>query len=183
MLLCGKCLLNVGSMDMHQLVKSRSLFVIVALLCLPATFVWAGERASGAGGSWRVLPLITEGKIDPAWAQVGWGGFAVDGGALRTECDERGMGTLLYKPQKFGDCQIRIVYRCEKPKSNAGAFVRLDDGVLARDIEDTILNSGPRISKASPEFPAAKYTRPPVPPETENPLLEPRRARRPRRNA
>ena len=80
----------------------------------------------------RVLPLITDGKIDPAWAQVGWGGFVVDDGALRTECDDRGMGMLLYKPEKFGDCQIRIVYRCEKPKSNAGVFVRIDDGVLAK---------------------------------------------------
>ena len=63
---------------------------------------------------------------------MGWGGFAVDGGALRTEPDDRGMGLLLYKPQKFGDCQIRIVYRCEKPTSNAGIFVRIDDGVLAK---------------------------------------------------
>ena len=39
---------------------------------------------------------------------------------------------MLYSPEKFGDCQIRIVYRREKPKSNAGIFVRLDDGVLAK---------------------------------------------------
>ena len=117
---------------MRRLKESRLSFATLAVLCISTTLVGAGERASAPGDSWRVLPLITEGKIDAAWAQVGWGGFAVDGGALRTECDDRGMGMLLYKPQKFGDCQIRIVYRCEKAKSNAGVFVRIDDGVLAK---------------------------------------------------
>ena len=117
---------------MHPLKNSRLSFGALTLLCILATFAWAWEQASASGGSWRVLPLITEGKIDAAWAQVGWGGFTVDGGALRTDCDERGMGMLLYQPQKFGDCQIRIVYRCEKPKSNAGVFVRIDEGVLAK---------------------------------------------------
>ena len=81
---------------------------------------------------WRSLPLITDGKIDAAWAQVGWGSFVVDGRSVRTDCDERGMGLLLYRPERFGDCQIRVVYRCEKPKSNAGVFVRIDDGIVAR---------------------------------------------------
>ncbi len=118
--------------NLHWSMKLRWSFVVLALLCIPATFAWAGGRASDSGRPWRVLPLVTEGKIDAAWAQVGWGGFVVDGGALRTACDERGMGLLFYQPQKFGDCQIRVVYRCEKAKSNAGVFVRIDDGVLAR---------------------------------------------------
>jgi hypothetical protein len=91
---------------------------------------WVPPQA--ATGQWRSLPLIADGKIDAAWAQVGWGGFVVDAGSLRTVCDERGMGLLLYKPEKFGDCQVRVVYRCEKPKSNAGVFVRIDDGILAK---------------------------------------------------
>ncbi|MCU0918138.1 MAG: DUF1080 domain-containing protein [Planctomycetes bacterium] len=104
----------------------------VLVLWAGVAIVCAKEQAAAAGGPWLALPLITEGRIDPAWAQVGWGGFVVDGPALRTECDERGMGLLFYRPQKFGDCQIRIVYRCEKPKSNAGVFVRIDDGVPAK---------------------------------------------------
>lgn len=116
----------------RRLKKSEFLFVLLALSCVPVALVSAGEGAPGAGGEWRILPLVTDGKIDAAWAQVGWGGFAVDGGVLRTDCDERGMGMLLYQPQKFGDGQIRIVYRCEKAKSNAGVFVRIDDGVLAK---------------------------------------------------
>ncbi len=116
------------------------LFAVVVAACalLPAGSP-AAERAlnrapdgpSRSDSRWRSLPLVSDGKIDAAWAQIGWGGFVVEDGALRTQCDERGMGLLLYKPQKFGDCQIRVVYRCEKPKSNAGVFVRVDDGVAA----------------------------------------------------
>lgn len=98
-------------------------------LCASALFAAPPESAIPP---WRTLPLITNGKIDAAWAHVGWGGFVVDDGAIRTECDGRGMGLLLYKPEKFGDCQIRVVYRCEKPKSNGGIYVRIDDGVLAK---------------------------------------------------
>jgi hypothetical protein len=123
---------NSIKINSHPLRKSWSSCVGLALLCFPATFVWAGEGTSSAGSQWRTLPLVTDGKIDMAWAQVGWGGFGVEGAALRTEPDERGMGFLLYKPQKFGDCQIRVVYRCAKPASNAGVFVRIDDGVLAK---------------------------------------------------
>lgn len=42
------------------------------------------------------------------------------------------MGLLLFTREKFGDTQIRIVCRSERPQSNAGAFVRIDDGVLAK---------------------------------------------------
>ena len=118
--------------NFYQLMESRSSLIGLALLCIPVTFVCAGDRTPPGGSQWRALPLVTDGKIDPAWAQVGWGGFAVDCRALRTEPDDRGMGLLLYKPQKFGDCQTRIVYRCEKATSNAGVFVRIDDGVLAK---------------------------------------------------
>jgi hypothetical protein len=78
------------------------------------------------------LPLITAGKVDGAWVQTGWGRFAAEDGFLRTDCDEKGMGLLLYTKEKFGDCEIRVVYRCQDAKSNAGLFVRIDDGILKR---------------------------------------------------
>lgn len=56
----------------------------------------------------------------------------MDGPAPRTQCDQRGMGLLFYKPERFGDCEIRVVYRCEKPRSNAGVFIRIGDEVLAK---------------------------------------------------
>lgn len=100
--------------------------------CLLAVTLVLGTTASWglADESWRVLPLITEGKVDPAWKQIGWGGFVVDGDSLRTECDEKGMGLLLYQREKFGNCRIRVVYRSENAKSNAGVFIRIDHGVL-----------------------------------------------------
>jgi hypothetical protein len=89
----------------------------------------ASEGAKPQQG-WRSLPLITDGKIDPAWFHTGYGGFVVDGDALRTDCDERGLGLLVYGKEAFGDCQIRVVYRSEKPSSNSGVYVRIDDGIL-----------------------------------------------------
>ena len=103
----------------------------VALLLL------AGPGPAGRGddppaGGWRALPLVTDGKVDPAWVQVGYGRFAVDDGTLRTEPDEKGLGLLLYSKEKFGDCQLRVVYRPKDAKSNAGVFVRIDDGILKK---------------------------------------------------
>jgi hypothetical protein len=80
--------------------------------------------------SWRSLPLIASGKVHPSWTHVGYGGFAVEGDSLRTECDEKGMGLLVYKPERFGNCQIRVVYRSKDARSNAGVYVRIDEGIL-----------------------------------------------------
>ncbi len=88
---------------------------------------------SAAGSTpWRTLPLIAGHKIAPGWTHIGWGGFAVDGGALRTDCDPRGLGLLVYEKERFGQCQIRVVFKTEKPRSNAGIYVRLADGILAQ---------------------------------------------------
>lgn len=88
--------------------------------------------AAAQSSGWRTLPLISTGKIDPAWKQVDWGGSVVDSGALRTHPDPRGMGLLVYTKEQFGDCQIRITYRAEKPRSNSGVFIRIDDGILGK---------------------------------------------------
>ena len=45
----------------------------------------AKSEGKATADGWRHLPLITEGKIDPAWKHTGFGGFVVDNGALRTE--------------------------------------------------------------------------------------------------
>lgn len=100
----------------------------------------APQQAKGKNNSnWKPLPLIAKkgNKIAPAWKQVDWGGFTVDQGALRTAPDPHGMGLLVYTRAKFGDCQIRIVYRSEKPHSNSGILIRIDDGILDRIGEKT----------------------------------------------
>ena len=95
----------------------------------------AGQNSAPA--QWKTLPLIVNGKIAPAWKHVDWGGFIVDQGAARTQPDPRGMGLLVYTPSKFGDCQIRVIYRSEKPRSNSGVLIRIDDGILSRIGEKT----------------------------------------------
>src|SRR4051812_40171499 len=93
----------------------RSAARTATLLLIP--LVLSGLAAGGNGGRpdrpWRTLPLVTDGKVDGNWTHVGGGGFAVEDGGLRTECDEKGLGLLLYGREKFGDCQIRVVYRAK----------------------------------------------------------------------
>lgn len=93
----------------------------------------AGRGADAAPEpAWRPLPLVTAGKIDPAWVHVGYGGFVVEDGLLRTDCDPRGLGLLVYKKEHLGNCQIRVVFKAREAKSNSGVYVRLDDGILSR---------------------------------------------------
>lgn len=109
------------------------------LTCLLATALTGAcaARPDAAGGNrqagdWRALPLVRDGKIDTAWKHTGWGTFVVDDGKLRTDCDERGLGLLVYTKEKFGDCQLRVVYRSKDVRSNSGVYVRIDDGILTR---------------------------------------------------
>lgn len=95
----------------------------------------AGASLSGADKNndrWRTLPLITGGKIDSNWVHLGFGGFAVDDGSLRTECDPRGMGLLVYKGEQLGNCQIRVVFKAKDAKSNAGVYVRIAENILGQ---------------------------------------------------
>jgi hypothetical protein len=97
----------------------------VLILCHGAT---AEDKKVDDG--WRALPLISDGKVDPAWVHTGYGGFVVDGEALRTECDPRGLGLLVYSKEKLGDCQIRVVFKAQEARSNSGVYVRIDEGML-----------------------------------------------------
>ncbi|MEO8350880.1 MAG: DUF1080 domain-containing protein [Chthoniobacteraceae bacterium] len=87
-------------------------------------------RAAEPEPEWRELPLISDGKVSPEWVHVGRGKFVVDNGALRTEPDTKGLGLAVYKKERFGDCQIRIVYKAKEEKSNSGVYVRIADRIL-----------------------------------------------------
>ena len=103
-----------------------------AFVRLPLALILLTMTASAAepsSGDWRVLPLIQDGQVAPAWKHTGFGEFTVVDGALRTDNDPRGLGLLYFGEEKFGDCQIRVVYRTEKPDSNAGVYVRIADGL------------------------------------------------------
>jgi len=116
-----------------------SMRIVMLLVALPFMATWPVVAAGGKGKApdrpWRVLPLIKDGKPNPDWVQIGWGGFTVEDAGLRTECVEQGMGLLLYRKEKFGNCQIRVVYRPKDAKSNSGVFVRIDEGILERTKE------------------------------------------------
>jgi predicted amidohydrolase len=89
--------------------------------------------SSGDEPAWRRLPLVEGGKIASGWTHLWGGGFeVVDDGVLRTACTDEGMGLLMYAKERFGDCQIRVVYRCQHERSNSGVYVRIDEGVLER---------------------------------------------------
>lgn len=117
------------------MVKRTLLAMTMALLlasCSDARRETVGGKSTADKLAWRTLPLITDVKVDPAWFHTGYGTFTVDGGALRTDCDARGLGLLVYAKEKFGDCQIRVVYRGKDPHANSGVYIRIDDGILGK---------------------------------------------------
>jgi hydrogenase maturation factor len=121
----------------------------VAMLC---SLALARGEDTKAEPAWRPLPLIADGKVADGWCHVGWGGFAVDDGALRTECDPKGLGLLVYEKERFGNCQLRVVFRSKDAKSNAGVFVRIADGILEQVRHPGATfdrDAGGRISQAS----------------------------------
>lgn len=91
---------------------------------------FAPSAETSARTAWRALPLVQDGQVHPSWRHVGYGGFVVDEGAVRTECDPRGLGLLVYQKEQFGNCQFRVVFRTRDAKSNGGVFVRVADGIL-----------------------------------------------------
>ena len=109
---------------------------IIIAACLVGVVSIAARSAAGVddqpAGEWRTLPLIQDAKVHPAWVHIGYGEFVVDDGSLRTESSEKGLGLLLYRKEKLGDCQIRIVYRSKDARSNAGVYVRIGEGILDR---------------------------------------------------
>lgn len=98
------------------------------LVLVGPTVVVIGQEDQRA---WRALPLIVDGKVASDWKHIGWGSMTVEAGALRTVPSEKGLGVLIYTKEKFGDCQIRIVYRPQDGRDNAGVHIRIDDGVLS----------------------------------------------------
>ena len=93
----------------------------------------AAEAAeSKPTSNWRPLPLIKDGKVDPSWVHVGYGGFVVDGDSLRTEAAPECLGLLVYKKEQLGDCQIRVVFKAKDERANSGVYVRIADGILDR---------------------------------------------------
>lgn len=104
-------------------------FLALVIACVATFALSAADKKTDTDG-WRALPLIKDGKVDPSWAHTGWGGFVVEDGTIRTECDPRGLGLLFYKKERLGNCQIRVVFKTKDERSNSGVYVRIADGIL-----------------------------------------------------
>jgi hypothetical protein len=102
----------------------KALFVLIGILSLGLAEVQAADDG------WKKLPLIKDGKVDPSWVHVGYGRFIVDDAGLRTDPAPEGLGLLVYKKEKLGDCQVRVVFKPKEARSNSGVYVRIDDGIL-----------------------------------------------------
>jgi len=100
---------------------------------------------------WRPLPLLQNGQLSPDWQHAGWGKMLVEGDSIRTEPDEKGLGLLVYTKEKLGDCQIRIVYRPQDSRDNAGVHIRMDDGILSWVGKDSIAVKRNEKGKLSPD--------------------------------
>jgi hypothetical protein len=118
-------------------------------LAVSAAQTFAQEKPDSG---WRQLPLIANGKVAEGWQQVGWGAMVVDGDSLRTECDERGLGLSVYTREKLGNCQLRIVYRGQDARDNAGVFIRMDEGILKWVGKPSIAVKREANGKLSPEM-------------------------------
>ena len=65
--------------------QSRFLAMLACRVAISGGFAVAHGAETNAALAWRPLPLIAEGKVPEVWRHVGWGGFVVDEGCLRTE--------------------------------------------------------------------------------------------------
>ena len=70
---------------------------------------------------WRA---IFDGTSKDGWEMTGPGEFRLEGGHLVTY---GGMGMLWYAREKFGHCQIRVVFQLSGPQDNSGIFIRFPE--------------------------------------------------------
>ncbi len=94
----------------------RSVFAHVVVL--------ASALLLTASCSQRQWEPLFSGEDMSGWEHVGAGGFEIEDGALTTQ---GGMGLLWYAGNKIGDATIRIVYKPDGPRHNAGVFIRIPE--------------------------------------------------------
>jgi hypothetical protein len=81
--------------------------------------VAAAGLCAGAGRK-----QLFNGKDLTGWEMTGPGRFVVENGMMKTE---GGMGLLYYKPAKFGNQTIRVVFKTASPRANSGVIIRLPE--------------------------------------------------------
>lgn len=89
---------------------------MLTLLAMSAMPLFAAEDEG-----WRD---IFNGKDKEGWAMVGPGELKLENGELITI---GGMGMLWYTKEKFGNCEIKVVFKLTDAKDNAGVFIRIPE--------------------------------------------------------
>jgi hypothetical protein len=79
------------------------------------------EASLSSPDEWRSL---LSGRNRAGWEMVGPGKFRFEDGAWVTH---GGMGLLWYDLEKFGNCQIRVVFKLSAPDDNSGVFIRIPE--------------------------------------------------------
>src|SRR3954469_6183366 len=123
----------------------KALVLLIGVLSLGISAIQAADDG------WTKLPLVKDGKVDPSWVHIGYGGWVAEDGALRTDPAPEGLGLLVYKKQKLGNCQNRVVFKPKEARSNSGVYVRMDDGVLGQ-----VKNPGAKYNRDAGGKPSAE---------------------------
>lgn len=95
-------------------------FAFLGLLCSIGETASFGAESS-IHTSWRTL---FNGQNTEGWEMVGPGELKLEHGELVTY---GGMGMLWYNKEKFGNCQIRVVFKLADAHDNSGVFIRIPE--------------------------------------------------------
>jgi len=140
-----------NSSPLPRRLSERRPLGFLAITIIAGAFAFPHGALAQAEPAWRNLPLIANGKVAPEWVHIGWGSFAVDEGAIRTEPAAKGLGLLVYQKERLGNCQVRVVFKGKDAKSNSGVYVRIADGVL-----DQVKQPGAAFERDSAGKPSAE---------------------------
>lgn len=91
--------------------------IITTLLCIAA----AQLIAAADHGNWET---IFNGENTNGWKMIGPGELRLENGELVTY---GGMGLLWYTPKKFGNCEIKVVFKLTRESNNSGVFIRIPE--------------------------------------------------------
>src|SRR5262245_49338558 len=94
--------------------RLRPLCLLVALVAAAAPACRHVPEHARLTADWQ--PLF-DGRDLAGWEQIGPGEFKVENGELVTY---GGLGVLWYTREKFGNCQIRVVFRLGSERANSG---------------------------------------------------------------
>jgi Domain of Unknown Function (DUF1080) len=92
------------------------------LVCLFASFCFAGDSRNKCSTDPEHWTPIFNGKDLDGWTHVGPGSMTVENGLLATH---GGMGLLYWTGGPIGDCILRVVFRMRDENDNSGVFIRI----------------------------------------------------------